>query len=101
MLLHPAMKGPGLYPTEKAPLDFQTWLSKLCDDWDFENVATAHIGTCFGCGKEKVQCCLANASKDLLNLSEKNAKGEKMKDNEWHGEDVVDTPVGDDGVECG
>lgn len=53
----------GLYPTVEAPLQFRDWMNKLLDDWDFDNLCTAHIGVKMGDAH--------TALKDLVNQSEK------------------------------
>ena len=44
MHFHPSMKGPGLHPTEAAPLEFLDWFGQLLRDWDFEHLISAHTG---------------------------------------------------------
>jgi len=45
MAFHPSMKGPGFHPTREAPYHFKDWVTQLLDDWDFDNICTAHLGT--------------------------------------------------------
>ena len=52
MHFHPSIKGPGLYPTAAAPLDFIAWFRQLLADWDFEHLISAHTGGCFQIAKE-------------------------------------------------
>ena len=40
-------EGPGLHATEEAPEAFQAWVEQLLNKWDFENMVTAHNGSCF------------------------------------------------------
>ena len=44
MAFHPSMKGPGFHPTREAPYHFKDWVTQLLDDWDFDNICTAHLG---------------------------------------------------------
>lgn len=71
---HTSISGPGLYPTPEAPLDFHHWLAHLLDEWEFDNMVTAHVGNCYCCANSRVRQCLADASKRLTDLSAKNAE---------------------------
>ena len=33
LFFHPSLKGPGLYPTKEAPLQFKAWVYKLIQEW--------------------------------------------------------------------
>jgi len=52
---HPSIEGPALYPTAQAPLDFQRWVTKVTEDWPFENICTAHVGVRIGGGNALVR----------------------------------------------
>jgi len=80
MHFHRSMKGPGLNPTKDAPLMFKNWLLTLLDEWDFNHIVTAHNGNCFCRAKEILRQTLANADKDLMELSKTNAKFEAEAD---------------------
>lgn len=62
-MFHPSMTEGGLYSTAEAPLQFRDWMLKLLEDWDFENLCTAHIGVKVGGAH--------NAVRDLVKQSEK------------------------------
>jgi hypothetical protein len=98
MYLHTSVKGPGLLPTPEAPIQFKCWLSKLCDDWDFDNFCAAHRGAyssaaraepavcllsrtcaaCAGCvvggARDAVRKMLADATPMLEKLAKRNAE---------------------------
>eukprot|EP00037_Helgoeca_nana_P032502 m.414155 g.414155 ORF g.414155 m.414155 type:complete len:317 (-) comp29256_c0_seq1:157-1107(-) len=74
MHFHPSLKGPGLYPTEEAPLDFFDWFQQMLYDWDFENLVSAHNGGCYGVAKETAQALLTAHEPMLKKLSQKNAR---------------------------
>merc|ERR1712118_238445 len=57
----------------RAPVQFKDWLTKLLDNWDFENLCTAHNGNCYGDAKERIRSLLASADPDLRKLAAKNA----------------------------
>jgi len=54
MMLHPAIKGPGLLPHPEAPFQFRDWIKKLIDDWDFDNLCAAHFGCKIGGAKQQL-----------------------------------------------
>lgn len=95
MHLHPSLSGPGLLPTERAPIDFKEWLTKLLDEWEFEHLVTAHIGNCYCCANHRMRECLADADKTLLKLSARNAGREPPEDGDFaYGDDPNQ-------IECG
>lgn len=63
LIFHPVIDKGGLYKTAEAPLQFRDWMKKLLEDWDFDNLCTAHIGVKAGGAHEAVR--------DLVNKSEK------------------------------
>jgi len=75
---HPSIKGPGLYPTKEAPFLFRDWLAKLLEEWDFDNVCTAHNGNKIGGAKDMVKKTLSDAEPMLEKLS-KDAKRSDSK----------------------
>lgn len=44
LMFHPSMKSEGLLPTPEAPLQFRDWMRKILADWEFDTLATAHLG---------------------------------------------------------
>ena len=74
MRFHMSMLGPGLFPTQEAPLAFKAWATRvLLQEWEWDHIVTAHNGNCFGRAKELLERCLADADHDLMKLSMKNA----------------------------
>jgi len=73
MFFHPAIKGPGLYPTKEAPIAFRTWVMNLIHDWDFDNVCVAHKGYKIGGAKQLLQDTLNKADALLTHLSQSNS----------------------------
>ncbi|KMS65413.1 hypothetical protein BVRB_036240, partial [Beta vulgaris subsp. vulgaris] len=70
---HPSMKSVGLYPTASAPLQFKQWMKKMLDDWDFENLCTAHNSNLIGGAHQAVADLLHRTEKELDELSARNA----------------------------
>ncbi|CAF3746141.1 unnamed protein product [Rotaria sp. Silwood1] len=74
MAFHPSIKGPGLYPTVDAPLQFRDWMKTMLKDWTFDNICCAHTGVKIGGAHQQV-VELVNHAEPLFNkLSEKNRK---------------------------
>ncbi|KAJ3202035.1 hypothetical protein HDU67_000837 [Dinochytrium kinnereticum] len=71
---HPSLLGPGLYPTEEAPKQFQCWMDKLLHDWDFENITSAHNGYYLGGAKEKIRRLLERTEEKLAKLGKTRAQ---------------------------
>lgn len=69
---HSSMNGPGLLPTPEAPEQFRRWLEQLLTDWDFDNLCTAHNGTCIGRGNERVRALLEAEIPTLDAIAERN-----------------------------
>jgi hypothetical protein len=59
--------------TPCAPKDFQEWMTKLCNDWEFDNLLTAHIGNCYCDANQRVKKCLQDAEKQLSDLAAANS----------------------------
>ena len=74
MAFHPAIKGPGLYPTPEAPYQFRDWVRSLLTAWDFDNICTAHIGNKIGGAKAQLEETLNKAEPLFHKLSERNKK---------------------------
>lgn len=71
MTFHPTMLTVGLHPTAEAPLQFKAWVERLLEDWDFDNICTAHMGNRIGGAKAKLQETLAAATPALEGLADK------------------------------
>ena len=65
---------PGLYPTPEAPIEFQRFIELLIDEWDFDNICSAHNGNCLGGAKTKLRQTLRNAESTLQKISKKNSQ---------------------------
>ena len=61
----------GLYPTEEAPLAFKTFIEKILEDWDFDNICAAHTANMIGGAKAALTEALARESPVLCQLSSK------------------------------
>lgn len=74
LIFHPSINDGGLYPTAEAPLKFRDWMNKMLQDWDFDNLCTAHIGIKTD-GAHLLVHELVNRSEKLFEeLSERNSK---------------------------
>jgi hypothetical protein len=49
---HPTPWKDALLPTSEAPIQFKEFFQKLLDDWDFDNLVTAHMGNKIGGAKK-------------------------------------------------
>eukprot|EP00668_Euglena_longa_P011545 GGOE01013952.1.p1 GENE.GGOE01013952.1~~GGOE01013952.1.p1 ORF type:complete len:295 (+),score=91.90 GGOE01013952.1:37-885(+) len=95
MAFHPSIKGPGLLPTQNAPFEFRAWLEQLMEDWDFDNLCSAHQGCKVGGAKQMLRETLERATDLLKKISDENAKGKRGAEvGAWS-----DKP--EDGEECG
>lgn len=61
----------GLQKTEAAPLAFKAWVEALLNDWDFDNIVTAHTGNKLGGAKQFLADTLRKATPALEKLSQK------------------------------
>jgi len=80
MLFHSSTFKNGLFPTPEAPLQFLAWIRKLCVDWDFDNMCTAHCGNKIGAAKEQLSLLIEASAPKLEALAKKNeikANGKK------------------------
>lgn len=75
---HSMLMNQSLYPTAEAPIEFQSWLTKLLEDWQFDHLVAAHIGNCYCDAHGKVQKCLTAAEGKLRRRSERNARKAQM-----------------------
>jgi len=74
MMFHPSIKGPGLLPNPEAPFQFRDWLNNVINDWDFDNLCTAHSGNKIGGAKDQVRELLNGAEPLFKKLSEDRKK---------------------------
>jgi hypothetical protein len=72
MSFHPSIKGPGLLPTPEAPYQFKAFIEDIIRDWDFDNIAVAHMGNKVGGAKEALREVLIKAEPLFKRISEKN-----------------------------
>jgi len=94
MMLHPAIKGPGLLPNPEAPFQFRDWLQNLIKDWDFDNLCAAHLGRKIGGAKEQLVEIVKKAEPLFQKLTN------KRKDSNYKAND--DIPSNNvKGDECG
>eukprot|EP01118_Nematostelium_gracile_P010594 TRINITY_DN3673_c0_g1_i1.p1 TRINITY_DN3673_c0_g1~~TRINITY_DN3673_c0_g1_i1.p1 ORF type:complete len:300 (-),score=77.51 TRINITY_DN3673_c0_g1_i1:89-922(-) len=71
MSFHPSIKGPGLLHDPDAPFHFRDWLKQVINDWDFDNIVTAHVGNKIGGAKAQLIQTLDNAAPLFQKLHEK------------------------------
>lgn len=72
LIFHPSMSDGGLYQTAEAPLQFKEWMLSLLEDWDFDNLFTAHIGIKMGNAHAAVKDLVTKSEKVFQELSERN-----------------------------
>lgn len=60
IFFHPTLTTVGLYKFPEAVNFFKEWIRKIIDDWDFENVCTAHYGVVMRDGKKMLKQTLKN-----------------------------------------
>jgi len=106
---HPSIKGPGLYPTAEAPMQFKAWIEEVLNDWDFDNVCCAHLGNKIGGAHQILAETLANNENFLKKLADKYTVDdeedevkkcpEKPDDGDGDSEEVEKYNV--EGCECG
>jgi len=94
MEFHNSICGPGLYPTEQAPMDFKNWLSKLLDEWEIDHIVAAHMGNCYNNGNDKLRKCLDDAEATFIKIAKRNAGKEPAEATEGYTDDP-------NAVECG
>lgn len=66
----------GLRHTEAAPTEFKAWVQRMIDDWDFDNICTAHTGNKIGGAKLQLLQTLQKSDKQFAQLCTK-YKGKK------------------------
>jgi hypothetical protein len=55
-------------------MEFQRFIELLIDEWDFDNICSAHNGNCLGGAKTKLRQTLRNAESTLQKISKKNSQ---------------------------
>jgi hypothetical protein len=97
MEFHMSIKGPGLYPTEDAPVQFKQWVLDILRDWDFDNACCAHVGRKIGGAHALLERTLKEAQ-PLFDKLIKRHQGKLMVDLD-DGKDCAQYNV--NGNECG
>eukprot|EP01039_Chlorochromonas_danica_P005635 gene5635-6215_t len=59
----------GLKNTKEAPLEFKNFIQSVINDWDFDNVCTAHVGNMVGGAKALMQRTLEKATPALEKIA--------------------------------
>jgi len=101
---HPSLKGPALIPSPDSPAKFKAWVEKLIEDWDFDNIAAAHMDNKIGGAKEALADTLKKYQPTLDKLTAKFAAEhpEDHKDDEEYKTAIEECKKGNvDGTECG
>ncbi|KAL0483816.1 hypothetical protein AKO1_014030 [Acrasis kona] len=96
MAFHPSIKGPGLLPHPDSPFVFRDWVNKVIQDWDFENIVTAHVGNKIGGAKALLKETVDAAEPMFRDLHEQKKK--KPSQDDW------ESPIkssNDQNCECG
>jgi hypothetical protein len=73
---HPTLTNVGLYPTKDAPLAFKKWMVQLLEDWNFDNLCTAHNENIIGGAKDAVRKLLEETEGVFNDMAAKNAAKE-------------------------
>lgn len=97
MSFQPSIKGPGLYPTPEAPIEFRNWMRTMLKDWPFDNICCAHSGVKIGGAHEQVVELVNDSESFFDKLSAKNRK--KTPDLETSGN--LPPSMNVSGDECG
>jgi len=100
MCFHNALKTTALHPTPEAPLKFEEFMRGILNDWDFDNICSAHNSYKIGGVKKQLEELF---EKTIPSLHQQSAKNEKIvNDNK----DPTNLPSVEDnfnvsGCECG
>jgi len=81
MGFHPSLKGPGLNPDPEAPYQFKAFVEGVLNDWEIDNICTAHLGNKIGGAHDLLQAALQEAQSTFDKISQKN------KGNDQEGEE--------------
>ncbi|PRP76000.1 hypothetical protein PROFUN_01716 [Planoprotostelium fungivorum] len=71
---HPMLSRGGIQPRAEAPNEFKTFIQTVMQDWDFDNIATAHMGVMIGNGKRELAALLERTQGELDRLTKKFSK---------------------------
>lgn len=69
LIFHPSLII-GLKPNSEAPMQFVNWMNQLLDDWDIDNLCTAHIGVKIGGAGSAIRKLVENSKILFQGLSE-------------------------------
>lgn len=69
LYFHPSLAKGGLYQFRESAAFFKEWVQKLINDWDFENICTAHNGVLMGNGKKMLKQTLRRYENKFQNMS--------------------------------
>ncbi|KAJ3080733.1 hypothetical protein HK100_010076 [Physocladia obscura] len=58
-----------LHKTPDASKAFYDWVLKIVEDWDFDNIASAHGGYAIGGAKKQLVVCLEKSKKSLVDFA--------------------------------
>jgi hypothetical protein len=102
MEFHISLSGPGLYPTPDAPKIFKKWVHDVLNDWDFNNMCTAHTGNKIGGAKEALRHTLEKAEPTFQKLEKHHANNTPLEHDAETEHDPKDCEKYNvDGTECG
>ncbi|KAJ3234846.1 hypothetical protein HDU78_005597 [Chytriomyces hyalinus] len=73
---HPSLYGPALRQSPTAVQEFYDWMLQIMQDWDFDQMATAHGGVMKGGCKEALRAALDKAKPSLEGLAK--SRGGKL-----------------------
>lgn len=66
---HPSLTTVGLHKFPEAVKYFKEWMRKIINDWDFENICTAHYGVLLHDGKKMLKQTLKNYESKFIEMS--------------------------------
>jgi len=102
MEFHISLAGPGLYPTPDAPSIFKKWVHDILNDWDFDNMCTAHTGNKIRGAKEALRHTLEKAQPTFDKLEKHHAHNTPLEHDPETEHDPKDCEKYNvDGIECG
>jgi len=74
MTFHKSLTKQGLKHTEEAPFQFRDWVTGIIQDWDFDNLLTAHNANKLGGAKQQLYDTLRKTEPKLEKLAKHNSK---------------------------
>jgi hypothetical protein len=66
---HPSLATGGLYKFQESAAFFKAWVLKLINDWDFDNICTAHSGILIGNGRKILRQTLRRYENQFQRMS--------------------------------